>query len=72
MAAAKELNVRAIDKGMPLYEIFWEGGGEVPAALKSRYTSELLARQAIKTFQAGVRTKVKASTSGKSQTNKNV
>ena len=69
MAATKELKVRSVSNGMPMYEVYYEGGGEIPDVLKTLYTSVLIANQAIEKFQASVRTKVKGNTRGKSTSN---
>ena len=41
----KELKIRY--GGHNLYEIYYEGGGEVPAVLQSKYTDHRVAQRAI-------------------------
>jgi hypothetical protein len=47
----KELLFRIVP-GTSLYEIHFEEGGEVPKALKSRYTSSAEAKKAIEMYKA--------------------
>ena len=47
--ALKELKTRMRPSSM-LYEIYYEGGGEVPAELKGEYTSYRFTESAIKTY----------------------
>jgi len=54
---SKEFKARRIGT-IPAFEIFLEGGGPVPAALSGHYTSENIAMNAVRSFQAGVRSKV--------------
>lgn len=46
----KELKVRK-SKTPGLFEIYYEGGGELPATLKGKYTSPRDAKQAIHDYE---------------------
>lgn len=56
MAGTKQLQVRTIGQ---CCEIYFEGGGELPAILAGKYTSKSVAESAIKLFQLQVQQKVK-------------
>lgn len=60
----KELKVRRLPNGMA-FEVYMEGGGPVPQALQGMYTHISVAEQAIRTFQAGVQSRVEQSGKGK-------
>lgn len=54
---SKELKVRYVPSEN-LFEIYYEGGGGIPDALKGYYTTTAAAQENIKLFQATVRDKV--------------
>ena len=54
---SKELKVRYV-VAENLYEVFYEGGGQVPDSLLGLYTSEVKAKEAISLFQSTVRDRV--------------
>ena len=60
MSEKKELKTRRLGTGMG-WEIYMEGGGPVPKELDGLYTSDGVALNAIKMFQA----KVQARANGK-------
>lgn len=47
----KALRIEPIPQSA-MVRIVWEGGGEVPASLSGSYTSPLVAKQAIATWEA--------------------
>lgn len=47
----KDFLVRVIP-GTSLYEVYFKQGGEIPKALKSRYTSKVEAERQIKIYKA--------------------
>ena len=47
---SKELKVRPVKQLGTMLEIYYEGGGEVPAALSGMYTSSSVAQQAINAY----------------------
>jgi len=49
MALKKNLLIRSIPAST-MVEIYWEGGGELPSALKGAFTNIKTAKQAIATF----------------------
>lgn len=54
---SRELKARRLPT-FPMYEIFMEGGGNIPKDLSGLYTSERNALDAIKLSQAKVQNKV--------------
>ncbi|ADX87692.1 hypothetical protein [Vibrio phage JSF23] len=52
MAVTKEFKVEITDNEGTLYEIKFEGGGQVPEFLKGQYTSRAFAWQRIKQYLA--------------------
>lgn len=50
MDKKKELRVRQAPQSAPLYEVYFENGGELPGALTGRYTSRPDAQKAIDTY----------------------
>ena len=52
---SKELKVRKRTDGM--YEIYFDGGGSIPAVLEGAFTHSSVAQQHLAAFQAGVREK---------------
>ena len=57
---AKSLQYRVKPNAGSLFEIYWEGGGQVPDVLGGLFNSAGLAKQAILIFQAAVTAKVQA------------
>lgn len=66
MAEQRQLNVRSTGMG---FEVYYEGGGEIPAKLDGLYTSDGMARSAIKIFQLQVQDRVKKTTPKRASTN---
>lgn len=57
---ARSLNYRVKPNAGSLFEIYWEGGGQVPDCLLGVYNSAGIAKQAILTFRSTVSAKVDA------------
>jgi hypothetical protein len=57
MDSDKALRIYQSDVNYTLYEIRWEGGGQVPAVLKGQFTSPSLAQKKIHWFDSTLRGK---------------
>ena len=57
MADVKELKVRYSTKVPNAYEVYYEGGGEVPAVLQTAFTDPGTAQKAINLYLANRPTK---------------